>query len=294
MSLDARLRELLRGREDAYAHLDAVYLPLDQARVLRTRNLRLIPGQARRRGGKLSYAEWAHVAGIFQTLIGQQCGWRDDLRVLDVGCGSGLLAIACEPFIGRGRYTGIDVSASQIEFCREHYPAGTCEFLHLDVGNPLYAPGQAADPRPWPLESASFDLVTALSVWTHFREEDARCYLAELARVLRPGGRALVTLFLLDEDYRRSLPRAAGAASRYHGTPAGRWVFDRSAYGSTDWRCPAWAEVPEQAIGVDEAAWSALLDDCGLRLLELMPGNWKERPGVFFQDVLVIGKPAAP
>lgn len=290
MSLEARLRELLRGCDGAYTSLDAVYLPLDREQVLRTRNLRLIPAEPRRRGGKVSYAEWAHVVGVFQTLVGQQCEWRDDLRVLDVGCGSGLLAIACEPFIGRGRYTGIDVAASQIEFCRGHYPAATCEFLHLDTVNPFYAPDQAPEPRPWPLQDASFDMVTALSVWTHFREEDARFYLAELARVLRPGGRALVTLFLLDEDYRRSLPREAGQVSQFHGTPAGRWAFDQPAYGATGWRCPAWAEVPEQAIGVDAVAWSELLADCGLELLEIMPGNWKERPGAFFQDVLVLGK----
>lgn len=290
MSLEARLRELLRGRDDAYTRLDAVYLPLDREQVLRTRNLRLIPAEPRRRGGKVSYAEWAHVAGVFQTLVGQQCGWRDDLRVLDVGCGSGLLAIACEPFIGRGRYTGIDVSASQIEFCRGHYPAATCEFLHLDTANPFYAPEQGAEPQPWPLADASFDMVTALSVWTHFREQDARFYLAELARVLRPGGRALVTLFLLDEDYQRSLPRTADQVSRFHGTPADRWVFDRPACGSSGWRCPAWAEVPEQAIGVDAAAWKALLAECKLELQQLMPGNWKERPGVFFQDVLVLGR----
>lgn len=30
--------------------------------------------------------------------------------------------------------------------------------------------------------------------------------------------------------------------------------------------------------------------DCGLELLEIMPGNWKERPGAFFQDVLLLGK----
>ncbi len=150
MILEARLRELLQGCDDVYTSLDSVYLPLDQAQVLRTRNLRLIP----------------------------------------------------------------------------------------------------AEPQ-------------------------------------RPGGRALVTLFLLDKDCQRSLPREA---SRFHGTPAERWLFDQPAYGSSSWHCPAWAEVPDQAIGVDEAAWSDLLADCGLQLIELMPGNWKERPGAFFQDVMVLAK----
>tara|TARA_R110002094_G_scaffold206368_3_gene177010 strand:+ start:866 stop:1300 length:435 start_codon:yes stop_codon:yes gene_type:complete len=81
-----QLQTLLAGCDNPYALLDAAYLPEDQARVLRTRNLRLIPGEKRRRGGKYAYAEWAHVIGIFQTLIGQHTGWRQDLRLLDAGC----------------------------------------------------------------------------------------------------------------------------------------------------------------------------------------------------------------
>lgn len=292
MSLPERLQALFADSADPYSELDALYLPLDRKRVLRSRNLGRIPAEPHRRGGKVSYAEWAHVIGIFQALIGQQCGWREDLRMLDVGCGSGLLAIASEPFVGKGRYTGIDVSASQVAFCREHYAGQPCDFLHLDTANPFYAPEQTPEPLAWPLDDASFELVTALSVWTHFREEEARFYLAELARVLRPGGRALVTLFLLDADYHRSLPRPEGLASRFHGLPVARWLFDRAAYGSSSWRCPAWADVPEQAIAIDSDAWQALVEDCGLRVRDLLPGNWKERPGAFFQDVVVLEKPA--
>ena len=54
-----RLRRALR--DNAYRVLDRMYVPMDRARVLRTRNLGLIPTEADRRGGKHSYAEWAHV-----------------------------------------------------------------------------------------------------------------------------------------------------------------------------------------------------------------------------------------
>jgi hypothetical protein len=52
-----------------YRLLDRLYLPLDRALIRRTRNLRLLPEAAERTGGKFSYAEWAHVIGIFQTLL---------------------------------------------------------------------------------------------------------------------------------------------------------------------------------------------------------------------------------
>tara|TARA_R110001599_G_scaffold76384_1_gene209029 strand:- start:38514 stop:39395 length:882 start_codon:yes stop_codon:yes gene_type:complete len=287
-----QLQALLARCNNPYALLDAAYLPEDQARVLRTRNLRLIPGEKRRRGGKYAYAEWAHVIGIFQTLIGQHTGWRQDLRLLDAGCGSGLLAIACEPFLGNGGlYTGLDVAAEQLEFCRQHYTGDHYRFLHLDTANPFYAPGQPAVGVPWPVPEASQQLVTALSVWTHFNERDARFYMAELARVLQPGGKALVTVFLLDEDYSASLPRATGAPARFHATPLERWVFDQPAYGASDWLCPSWVEVPEEAIGITPAGLASLLDSNGLKVSAHYPGNWKEVPGAFFQDVLVLEKP---
>ncbi len=287
-----QLQLLLAGCEHPYALLDQAYLPQDKARVLRTRNLQLIPAEARRRGGKYAYAEWAHVIGIFQTLIGQQTGWREGLRVLDAGCGAGLLAIACEPVLGRGGcYTGVDVALEQLAFCRQHYAADYYRFLHLDTANPFYAPGQPKAGVPWPVAQETQHLVTALSVWTHFNEQDARFYMAELARVLEPGGKALVTMFLLDEAYHATLPRTGKQEARFHSTPPQRWVFDQPAYGADEWFCPGWAEVPEEAIGITPAGLASMLDGTGLTMCAHYPGNWKEIPGPFFQDVLVLKKP---
>ncbi len=47
-----------------YKLLDKFYLSLDKPQILRTKNLQLIPPESNRRGGKHSYAEWAHVIGI--------------------------------------------------------------------------------------------------------------------------------------------------------------------------------------------------------------------------------------
>jgi hypothetical protein len=65
------------------------------------------------------------------------------------------------------------------------------------------------------------------------------------------------------------------------------WIFDRPAYGSAEWYCPAWAEVPESAIGVTQSGLDRLATVAGMKLAKSYPGNWKEVPGVFFQDVLV-------
>ena len=84
---------------------------------------------------------------------------------------------------------------------------------------------------------------------------------------------------------------SAGTAARFHATPLERWVFDEPAYGASGWFCPSWVKVPEEAIGITRAGLASLLDASGLALSAHYPGNWKEVPGPFFQDVLVLEKP---
>jgi SAM-dependent methyltransferase len=136
-----------------YHLLDAVYTPLDRKQIRRTRNIRLIPNSRNRRGGKYSYAEWAHVIGIFQTLMLLHLPQEENNAILDVGCGTGLLGISSEPFLGRqGKYVGIDVMKNDVEFCRGHYPSANFEFIHLDVNNPAYAPSQSDTTLKWPVD----------------------------------------------------------------------------------------------------------------------------------------------
>ncbi len=274
-----------------YHLLDRLYLPLDRENILRTKNIRLIPNESTRRGGKYSYAEWAHVIGIFQTMMNLHLQKKEGNKICDVGCGTGLLGIASEPFIGRGgKYTGIDVMKDDIDFCRSHYPSSSFEFIHFDVANAVYAPAQKYTKSKWPVENGSFDLVTALSVWTHLKEEDALFYFKEISRILKPHGKAMVTFFLLDEQYRRSLEVRSNMAGRFHMTLQSTWVFDQPSYGSDAWFHPKWVQVPEEAIGVTEFGLDRLTSSSGMRLIEQHPGNWKEIPGVFFQDILIFQK----
>jgi hypothetical protein len=67
-------------------------------------------------------------------------------------------------------------------------------------------------------------------------------------------------------------------------------VFDQPSYGSDAWFHPKSADVPEAAIGVTEAGLARLLAASGLQLAERHPGNWKEVPGAYFQDVLIFRK----
>ncbi|MBK5910436.1 hypothetical protein CCR85_02885 [Rhodothalassium salexigens] len=271
------------GAAALYRTLDPVYRALDRHYVVRTPALRRIPGAADRRGGKHAYGEWAHVAGLFQGLIHQALGGGAGHRVLDVGCGTGLLGIAASPYVATGGcYTGLDVQAADIAAARRRFAEHSHRFVHLAAANPAYDTAGAPARPPWPVDDASQDLVTALSVWTHFAEADAGFYLREVARVLRPGGRALITAFVLDDLYRAAAP-----------TRLGRWVFDRPAYGADDWLCPAWVRVPEDAVALTDRALDRIATAAGLALTAAHAGTWKAEGGLYFQDVLMLEKPAS-
>jgi len=96
--------------------------------------------------------------------------------VLDFGCGCGRVT---RRWRGLDGIHGSDMSRDAVEWCRRNLA-----FARFET-NSLAPPLAFAD--------ASFDLVYALSVFTHLTVELQRAWLAELARVLRPNGLLLVT-----------------------------------------------------------------------------------------------------
>lgn len=267
-----------------YKDLDEIYIPMDKDQIRRTNNIQLIPKARHRLGGKVSYAEWAHTIGIFQTLFCQNLDCLVDNMVLDVGCGTGIMGIASYPFIlDQGHYLGIDALKMNIHICRETYPSEYFSFIHPDRRS---SEGRLL----WDVEDSSFDLITALSVWSHLDEESAIYYFKEVARLLKPKGKAIITFFLLDGIYAATLPRRTTAIGRYHSTYQEKWFFDKSVGKTGFWFCPNWAEDPNQAVGITKNGLDLMLKEArDLYIIEKHHGNWKEVPGMFFQDVIIFG-----
>ena len=286
-------RSVLRDRVVGWsaATVERLAIPLDRALARRTRQLDRIPPLRQRRGGKRSYAEWAWVVGLLQPLIADLVADADQPRIVDVGCGTGLVLIAAEPSVlDGGELIGLDLRPDDIEFCRGHYPTPPYRFELLDGGHPVYAPDRSGSPR-WPIEPGSADLVTALSVLTHLRASEAAAILTEIGRALRPGAPALVSAFLIDPTAAtdRTAPRGPGdgrPVSRFHRTDPRRWVFEVPV--DDGWWSPRWADPPERAIGLTEAALSAIAEPAGLTVGRILPGTWRERPGWYFQDLVVL------
>jgi SAM-dependent methyltransferase len=96
------------------------------------------------------------------------------IQVLDYGCGTGAFLEHLERF---GTVNAVDADPSAVSFCHQR---GRPEVLVAPPGAPL------------PFEDQAFDLVTTLDVIEHIDDDTAA--LAELRRVLRPGGLLLVAV----------------------------------------------------------------------------------------------------
>lgn len=99
--------------------------------------------------------------------------------ILDFGCGCGRVMRHWRSVEGP-QFFGSDYNSELITWCRENLP-----FARVEVND--LAP-------PLPYDDASFDLVYALSVFTHLTESLQRAWLAELARLLPPDGLLILTV----------------------------------------------------------------------------------------------------
>ena len=97
--------------------------------------------------------------------------------VLDLGCGTGRHTAW---LAGAGaRVTAVDFSENMLERARRKVGAADARFIVHDLHEPL------------PLRDASFDVVVSGLVLEHLRDPDG--FFIEARRVLRPGGRAVVS-----------------------------------------------------------------------------------------------------
>lgn len=118
------------------------------------------------------FAEWA-------PLLVRAGGVAAGDRVLDVACGTGIVArVAADRVGGDGEVTGLDLNASMLEVARRVRP---------DIS---WREGDAAD---LPFEDEAFDVVLCQAALMFFPDRVAA--LREMRRVLRAGGRLAVQVW---------------------------------------------------------------------------------------------------
>jgi len=143
-------------------------------------------------------------------------------RVLDLGCGTGALLRALAPRLAEG--VGVDASASMLAQARRR-GGDRLRFLRSD--------------RPvLPVPDDSVDVVVSLLSWRYL---DWDPMLAEVLRVLRPGGRLLVVDMVTKAAGWRDLPQVASDRWRRRNTRAVFPTFEKDIRRLVS--LPAWEEM---------------------------------------------------
>jgi SAM-dependent methyltransferase len=117
--------------------------------------------------------------GAIERVLPDDWTWPGK-RVLDFGCGAGRVVRHLADEVGIGEVWGCDIDPECIAWNTEHL--GTSISFAVNDHTP-----------PLPFESDTFDLVYALSVFTHVDTHWAS-WLVELHRILSPGGFLVATI----------------------------------------------------------------------------------------------------
>ncbi|HTU18746.1 MAG TPA: class I SAM-dependent methyltransferase [Gemmataceae bacterium] len=117
-------------------------------------------------------------------------GLTPEAKILDVGCGTGLLAASLHDFLSDcGLYCGSDISPEAVAFCRSRFARFNFSF-HLSEMTKL------------PALSERFDFIVFYSVFTHTYPQETALLLREAAQLLADGGLIFADVFtapLIDE-----------------------------------------------------------------------------------------------
>lgn len=128
---------------------------------------------------------WGHSEKSYRKRVLELGGVARGNHVLDVGCGTGTLAIAAKQLTGpQGRVVGVDPSVEMIARARAKAARqrSSIEFIE--------APAQEL-----PFETATFDVILSTTVIHCLPEADRKCCFKEMARLIKPGGRLLLVDF---------------------------------------------------------------------------------------------------
>lgn len=226
--------------------------------------------------------EYNKIGNYIATVLKNRAGLRPESHVLDVGCGTGRVAIPLTEYLTTGSYTGVDVVKSSIEWCASAFrDFQNFRFVHADLYSEFYNPSASltAEEYRFPFNREHFDVIWSASLFTHMLMPSVDNYLKEMARVARPGGRIWNSYLLLDDISEPLVlgPRNDGRRMQYK-VEGGRVGYQ---------------EKPEHVVGLYKDQILGLHEKHGLEIIEVQLSNWSGgRPDTKYrgQEVIIARK----
>lgn len=245
------------------------YLPDYATRVRSNGTIRQFGGQRFVREGR-----------YLVQLLREHAGVDASSEVMEIGCGCGRMALPLADVLESSHYLGMDIDGKALRACMKdpRLQASNFRFQLVDVFNGVYNPTgtQPAETYRFPLEDRSFDVIFLMSVFTHMLPDAVAHYVAEIARLLKPGGRCMFSAFLMDYGHE-------GVALAFNSELGQCRVVDSS--------------VPEKAVGYTLTTLDRYFAEAGMsRREDPLLGQWRgsmavpPAASVFPQDILVYAK----
>lgn len=156
--------------------------------------------------------------------------WMGNEQVLDVGCGRGLMLIAAAKRLKTGNAVGID--KWQQEDLLNNRPEATLQNARLEnVADRVEV--KTADMRQLPFGDESFDVVlSCAAIHNLYNASERAKAISEIARVLKPGGRALIDDIRHLQEYLEAFARAGCSDGHRIGSPVATLFWGLITMGS--------------------------------------------------------------
>lgn len=270
------LRQRIHGTRTKNLLRRGYYLPNDALDLVLKRRDPLVPPKGKIFVGDQN--DFVETGDEFFRYFTDLAQLTPDDDVLEVGSGIGRMARPLTTYLNKGTYEGLDIVPGGIRWCTRtitrRYP--NFRFQLADVRNDAYNPrgSMLAKDYVFPYRDESFDFVFLTSVVTHMLPPDMNNYLDQVGRVLRDGGRCLLTFFLLNDESKSHLDGGRSSLD-FNVALEGCRTIDGAA--------------PERAIAYEEEDVRASFVDAGLTVREpIRYGSWCGRlVYLSYQDVVV-------